>query len=65
MGELFGIDVSHYQGKIDWKKVKGSGKAFAIMKCMYEAQSHRIDETFEENYRQCGIYGIARGVQEY
>lgn len=62
MGEVFGIDVSHYQGKIDWKQVKESGKAFAIMKCMYEAQSHRIDETFEENYRQCGIYGIARGV---
>ena len=62
MSEVFGIDVSHYQGKIDWKKVKESGKAFAIMKCMYEAQSHRIDETFEENYRQCGIYGIARGV---
>ena len=62
MGELFGIDVSHYQGKIDWKKVKAQGKDFAIMKCMYEAQSYRIDETFEENYRQCGIYGIARGV---
>ena len=62
MGEVFGIDVSHYQGKIDWKKVKESGKAYAIMKCMYEAQFHRIDETFEENYRQCGIYGIARGV---
>lgn len=62
MSEKFGIDVSHYQGKIDWKKVKESGKAFAIMKCMYEAQSHRIDETFEENYRQCGIYGLSRGV---
>ena len=62
MSEVFGIDVSHYQGKIDWKKVKDAGKQFAIMKCMYEAQSHRKDETFEENYRQCGIYGIARGV---
>lgn len=62
MSEVFGIDVSHYQGKIDWQKVAASGQSFAIMKCMYEAQSHRIDETFEENYRQCGIYGIARGV---
>lgn len=62
MSEVFGIDVSHYQGDIDWKKVQNAGKRFAIMKCMYEAQSHRIDETFENNYRKCGIYGISRGV---
>lgn len=62
MGEVLGIDVSHYQKDIDWKKVVDSGKKFAILKCMYEAQSHRKDECFEENYRKCGIYGISRGV---
>lgn len=62
MSEVLGIDVSHYQLDIDWKKVADQGKKFAILKCMYEAQSHRIDERFEENYRKCGIYGIARGV---
>lgn len=62
MSEVLGIDVSHYQGDIDWKKVSAAGKKFAIMKCMYEAQSHRIDEYFEQNYRKCGIYGISRGV---
>ena len=62
MSHVFGIDVSHYQGNIDWKKVKAQDIEFAIMKCMYEAQSHRIDETFERNYMHCGIYGIARGV---
>lgn len=62
MSEVLGIDVSHYQGKIDWKQVAASGRKFAIMKCMYEAQSHRKDETFEENYRQAGIYGVSRGV---
>lgn len=62
MSHVFGIDVSHYQGKIDWKRVKAQQKRFAIMKCQYEAQSHRKDETFEDNYRGCGIYGIARGV---
>ena len=65
MSEVFGIDVSHYQRTIEWKKVAESGKKFAILKCMYEAQSHRIDEYFEENYRQCGIYGLARGVYIY
>lgn len=62
MSEVFGVDVSHYQGKIDWKEVAADNKKFAILKAMYEAQSHREDEFFEENYRQCGIYGIARGV---
>lgn len=62
MSEVFGIDVSHYQGRIDWRKVAAQGIKFAIMKCQYEAQSHRIDETFENNYRGAGIYGIARGV---
>lgn len=62
MSEVMGIDVSHYQKNIDWNAVAGYGKKFAIMKCMYEAQSHRIDERFEENYRGCGIYGISRGV---
>ncbi len=62
MSEVFGIDVSHYQKSIDWKRVASQGIRFAIMKCQYEAQSHRIDETFENNYREAGIYGIARGV---
>lgn len=62
MSHVFGIDVSHYQGKIDWKKVAAESKKFAIMKCQYEAQSHRLDETFERNYMHCGIYGISRGV---
>lgn len=63
--ELQGIDVSHYQGNIDWSKVKADGKYFAIMKCQYEAQSHRIDETFEYNYSQSGLNGLARGVYIY
>ena len=62
MAEIQGIDVSHYQHVIDWQKVAKAGKKFAIMKCQYEAQSHRIDETFEYNYEEAGKYGIARGV---
>lgn len=65
MSEVFGIDVSHHQGKIDWKSVAESGIKFAIMKCQYEAQSHRKDETFETNYAEAGKYGIARGVYIY
>lgn len=65
MSEVFGIDVSHHNGHIDWRQVAGSGKKFAIMKCQYEAKSHRPDETFEYNYTEAGKYGLARGVYIY
>lgn len=65
MSEVFGIDVSHHQGAIDWKQVADDGKKFAILKCQYEAQSHRIDECFEDNYKGAGENGIARGVYIY
>lgn len=65
MGEAFGLDVSHYQRSIDWKKVADSGKKFAILKCQYEAQSHRKDEYFEQNYEGCAYNNIACGVYIY
>lgn len=65
MNEVFGVDVSHHNGRIDWEQVAKSGKKFAILKCQYEAQSHRIDEYFEYNYAEAGKYGIARGVYIY
>ena len=62
MGEVLGIDVSHYQLDIDWKKVADAGKRFAILKAMYEAKSHNKDEYFEANYKGAGDNGIKRGV---
>ena len=62
MSEVLGIDVSHHNGKIDWRKVADAGKKFCILKCQYEAKSHRIDETFEYNYAEAGKQGLARGV---
>lgn len=65
MSEVFGIDVSHYQGAIDWNEVAKDGKKFAILKCQYEAQSHRKDDFFDRNYEGAGANGIARGVYIY
>ena len=62
MSRKFGIDVSHYQLEIDWKAVKEQGIEFAILKCQYESQSHRIDEYFERNYAGCQQNGISTGV---
>ncbi len=64
MAEVFGIDVSHHNGKIAWDQV-AKHKKFVIMKAQYEAQSHRIDETFEYNYKEAGRYGLSRGVYIY
>ena len=33
MTKLSGIDVSHYQGDINWKAVKEYGIDFAFIKC--------------------------------
>lgn len=64
MGEVLGIDVSHHNGTIIWDQV-AKHKKFVIMKAQYEAQSHRIDETFEYNYAEAGKNGMARGVYIY
>lgn len=61
---IYGVDVSHYQGNIDWKKVADSGKKFAILKCMYE-NSHKVDEYFEKNYEGCIKNGLGVGIYIY
>lgn len=63
---IFGIDVSHHQGLIDWEKVgKQSDVRFVIIKCQYEGKTHKKDEYFERNYNGTGINGIKRGVYDY
>lgn len=56
-----GIDVSSYNGNIDWTKVKGNAN-FAILRCH---QKNGIDETFEQNYAGCKANGIPVGVYKY
>lgn len=54
-----GIDVSHYQKKIDWKKVKSAGIEFAIIKAGGSDNGFYTDEYFEVNYngaREAGIH---------
>lgn len=46
-----GIDVSAYQGKIDWAKVKASGIQFAILKIIRKDLNR--DKQFEANWKGC------------
>lgn len=62
---MWGIDVSHHQGTINWYKVAQFGVQFAIMKAMYERKSHHPDERFNYNYENAGLNGIERGAYIY
>ena len=48
MKELKGIDVSAWQGQIDWDAVKADGIDFAILRCGYGIDlADQDDEWFE------------------
>ena len=54
-----GIDVSKYQGRINFDKVKKSGYKFVILNAGYGKFSSQKDPSFEENYtnaRKAGLY---------
>lgn len=59
---LQGIDVSRWQGQIDWAKVKSAGISFAILKCGGSDAGFYTDKTFEYNYAQAKAQGIKLGA---
>ena len=61
-----GIDVSAWQGKIDWEKLKGKID-FAILKMgnIFQTQENNLDKYFERNYSECKRLGIPIGVYVY
>lgn len=62
----FGIDVSEWQGDIDWTRVKASGVQYAILRCAYgSAASGHEDRWFAENVQGCKDNGIPFGVYLY
>jgi GH25 family lysozyme M1 (1,4-beta-N-acetylmuramidase) len=58
-----GIDVSHYQGSIDWAKVKASGKSFAFMKAT-EGSTY-TDPMLKTNWAGAQAVGIYRGAYHF
>ena len=59
-----GIDVSSYQGTIDWKKVKAAGVQFAILKVIRKDMNP--DTQFEANWSGCEVAGMTiQGVYNY
>lgn len=60
--EYKGIDVSKWQGVIDWKQVKKSGVQFAMIRAMYSVTK---DPQFERNYTAAKAAGVPVGVYLY
>lgn len=63
MTKLSGIDVSHYQGNINWKAVKEYGIDFAFIKCLQGKSI--VDECFHTNMRNAIANDIPVGVYVY
>ena len=61
-----GIDVSVWQGDIDWKAVKESGEVdYAIIRAGYGRFVTQKDTKFDYNMEQAKANGIDRGVYWY
>lgn len=59
----YGIDVSKWQGNIDWERVKSSKHPdFAILKAGGSDKGFYIDKKFYENYEACKKVGIPVGA---
>ena len=61
--ELQGIDVSTWQGSIDWKKVNDAGIQFAILRATFGTDG--VDNRFLENAKNAGAAGVPMGAYHY
>jgi lysozyme len=62
-GNAIGVDVSHWQGKIDWLKVRDAGYSFAI--CKATEGSTMPDDTFTANITGAKAAGMAVGAYHF
>ena len=60
---LQGIDVSHYQGFVNWKQVKAAGYAFGIAKAT--GGTRFVDSQFHNNWQGMREAGLVRGAYHF
>lgn len=58
-----GVDVSSYQGNIDWVKAKADGVSFVILRSILK--SGKTDSSFERNYKGAISVDLPVGVYKY
>lgn len=64
-GTTLGIDVSKWQGEIDWDKVKADGVEFVIIRCGYRGYTEGTlieDPMFAQNIKGATAAGLKVGV---
>ena len=57
---IHGIDVSRFQGSIDWEAVRAGGIQFAMIRAGYGEGT--VDQEFRRNASQCNQAGLPFGV---
>lgn len=60
-----GVDVSEYQGKIDWQEVKAAGIDFALLRLGFRGMTEgllHVDGTFEQNLQNATDAGLFVGT---
>lgn len=60
-----GIDVSTWQGNIDYNKVKASGIEFVIIRAGFGREPSQVDNCFEKNYKNAKAAGLKVGAYWY
>lgn len=65
--KVFGIDVSHYQGKINWDSLNHGNDSFPLHFVFVRATAGKnvIDTEFKTNWKQAKAHGFMRGAYHY
>lgn len=64
-GAVLGVDVSEFQGEVDWYAVKAAGIEFAILRAGYRGMTQGLlkeDQYFQENLSGAANAGLKLGV---
>lgn len=65
--KVFGVDISHYQGEVEWSKVAKIQDSFPINFVFVRATagSVKVDREYYRNWRKVKEKGIIRGAYHY
>jgi lysozyme len=61
-GTVPGVDVSQFQGPVNWGSVAASGVQFAVARA---AEGIQLDSTFQQNYQGIAAAGMVRGAYQF
>lgn len=66
--EIHGVDISHYQGDIDWDDLRNAmieGRPIRFIMIKATEGSSRVDEKFNDNFYMAREYGYIRGAYHF